>query len=206
MTGHGPQRGSIGTPRRDLLGYSQRHPVLRRRTARSRTSASTSCKGEIRAIIGPERGRQDVDAERASTASIIRRKVDDHLQGQGTCAGMKPPHVAAVSTGHRPDVPERRALQGHDHPGQHHDRAQSLKMKHQTCSGIDAGTTAGPRTRKIRAPREFVEEDHRLPGDQAIRRTPGRPVALRPAEAGRTRPGAGRWNRSCCCSTSRWPA
>ena len=48
--------------------------------------------------------------------------------------------------------------------------------------------------------------DHRLPAHPAYPQDAGRPAALRPAEARRTRPRARHGAGAACCSTSRWPA
>ena len=77
-------------------------------------------KGEIRAIIGPERRRQDVDAE-LHQRFLSPDTWQHHFQGR-----KAPPHetVCRRERRHRPNVPERRIIQGHVDARQHHDRPQ----------------------------------------------------------------------------------
>ena len=155
-------------------------------------------KGEIRAIIGPN------GAGKSSMLNCINGFYHPQ-QGAITYKGVKRRAHAAQRggrAGHRPHLPEHRAVPRHVDARQHHDRPQPAHEDRPVLAG--AARRPG-RARGDRAP-QGGRADHRLPRDPAHPQGAGRPAALRPAEAGRARPRAGRRSPSCCCSTSRWPA
>jgi ABC-type branched-subunit amino acid transport system ATPase component len=74
-------------------------------------------KGEIRAIIGPN------GAGKTSMLNVINGFYTPQ-EGTITFRGKERAHEAAPcgAAGHRPHLPERRAVQGHVDAGQHHGR------------------------------------------------------------------------------------
>src|SRR3954468_3827620 len=125
----------------------------------------------------PQRGRQELDAQRAERRvpaaegphPLPRPRVPQHGPPRGGVHG------------HRPHLPEHRALQGHDGARQRHDRPQpqdALQLRR--AGAVD----------RARAPRGDGASargrgDHRLPRDPAHPQDSGRAPALRPAEARR---------------------
>ncbi len=152
------------------------------------TGASATCrfdirKGEIRAIIGPERRRQDVDAQRHQRLLPPAGR-PHHLQGRDA--------RAHAPVRWRPSGGIARTFQN-----------VALFKGMTTLDNIMAGRTLkmqrgffwqllrhGPALREEIEHRRCVEDDHRFPGDRSNPQGAGRQAALRPAEARRARPGA----------------
>ena len=80
---------------------------------------------------------------------------------------------------------------------------RNLKMR---CDFLQQALLVGPAQREELEHRAQVEEIIDFLEIQHIRKTPVGPPALRAAEARRARRARSRPSRSCCCSTSRWPA
>ena len=88
-----------------------------------RRLASISASGEIRAIIGPN------GAGKTSMLNVINGFYHPQ-QGTITFAGetrARDEPARSRRAGHRPHLPERRAVQGHDRARQHHDGAQPAR-------------------------------------------------------------------------------
>ena len=184
---------------------ARRRPAL----ARERVAVLRRREGDARRLLRhpqgrdprhhrPQRRRQDVDAQRHQRL-LSPAGGHDHVQGQAA------PRHAALSRrqpGHRPHVPERRAVQGHVDARQHHD-------------GAHAEDAARPRSAHMLhwgpAQREEISTARRSSASSisSRSRTSARcrsascPTACRSASSSAAR---WPWSRSCCCSTSRWPA
>jgi branched-chain amino acid transport system ATP-binding protein len=89
--------------------------------------------------------------------------------------------------GHRPHLPEHRAVQGHVDARQHHDRADADQMRNMLWQAL----WAGPRRRGDRATASKVEKIIDFLEIQHIRKTPVGALPYGLQKAGRTRPRAG---------------
>ena len=147
----------------------------------------------------PERRRQELDAQLSSTASTSRRRASISLRGK-TFRHMNSHEVAR--DGHRADLPESGAVQGHERARQHHDRAQP----EDDVQHLRAGDPLGAAEREETAHRESSSSGSSTSSRSsrtARRRSASCPTACR---SGSTSAARWRWNRRCCCSTSRWRA
>ena len=155
-------------------------------------------KGEIRAIIGPN------GAGKTSMLNVINgfyqpQHGPHHLQGQDALANASPRGGARR---HRAHLPERRAVSRHDRARQHHGRplAGDAREFLLAAAALRAGAERGGRASAAR------RGHHRFPRDRRISarsRSGACPMACRSASSSAAR---SRWSRTCCCSTSRWPA
>jgi energy-coupling factor transporter ATP-binding protein EcfA2 len=142
-----------------------------------------SSKGEIRAIIGPN------GAGKTSMLNVINgfyHPQEGVITFRGKARSRMRPYEAAAS-GHCAHLPERGAVQGHVDARQHHVGAHAEDEEELLLAGaaVWSGERGGDR-----APLKG-RGDHRFPRDPAHPQDPGGQAALRPAEAGRTRPRAG---------------
>ena len=155
-------------------------------------------KGEMRAIIGPN------GAGKTSMLNVINgfyHPQQGVITFKGKTRARMRPYVAAARR-HRPHLPERRAVQGHERARQHHGRPHAEDAARHPLAGaaVRSGAARGDRASPPR------RGDHRLPRDPAHPQDAGRqacPTACRSASSSAAR---SRWSPSCCCSTSRWPA
>ncbi len=152
--------------------------------------------GEIRSIIGPN------GAGKSSMLNVHQRLLS-------SAAGHRLPSRARPASrwrrtrrkpGHRAHLPEHRAVQGHEHARQHHDRAQPEDEDQPVLAGPAHRSGARARNWKIARRRN----DHRLSRDPGDPQKTGRancPTACKNASnsAAHSPP-----SRNCCCSTSPW--
>ncbi len=114
----------------------------------------------------PERRRQDVDAERHQRL-LPSAAGPHHLQGRD--AREDAPARGGVA-GHRPHLPERRAVQGHDDARQHHGRPHAEDER-----GSSSGSCFrhGPAMRRgDRAPQAWSRRSSTSSRSRHIRKTP----------------------------------
>src|SRR5439155_773719 len=89
---------------------------------------------------------------------------------------------------HRPDLPERRPLQGHDRARQHHDRPPA-----EDAGELPAGSALlGPGPAPGAGASRLRGAHHRLSRDPGDPQDTGGPATVRAAETGRAGPGASR--------------
>ena len=150
----------------------------------------------------PERCRQEFDAQlhqrRVPAAAGI-----DHLSWPDL-----QPHEPAPGgrDGHRPHIPEPGTVQGHERARQHHDRAQPEDAQQPVPAGAAAAVRlerGGSAKRQRNAGWSKRSSISSRSSPTARHRSASSPTACRNAS---TSAGRWRWNRRCCCSTSRWPA
>ena len=181
--------------------------LLRSRTSRSPSAASRRSrdvsfdirKGEIRAIIGPN------GAGKTSMLNVINGFYTPQ-QGRITFKGRTRAQDAALRGGarrHRPDIPERRAVQGHDRRSTTSWPGRTLKMRRGLFWQL---LRHGPALKEEVEHRRKGRGHHRFPRNPAHpqgRRSASCPTACRSASNSAARLP---WSPICCCSTSRWPA
>ena len=122
--------------------------------------------GEILAIIGPKRRRQDLAAERH------QRRLSSPAGPAGFHGPDSPPQSAAVPRGppgYRPYFPERGAVQGHEHPRQPHDRARSAHAQRTAEPGACTGAARCARKKCTASTSSGVIDFLEI---EAIRKTP----------------------------------
>ena len=154
-------------------------------------------KGEIRAIIGPN------GAGKTSMLNVINGFYQPQLGRilfRGEARRAHAP-LRGGEPGHRANLSERRAVQGHDDARQHHDGAQSAHEEGPVLAGASPrpGARGGDRASPV------LRGDHRFSRDRAYPQDAGRRSALWPAKDGSSSAARWRWSQSSCCSTSRWP-
>ena len=153
---------------------------------------------EIRAIIGPN------GAGKSSMLNVINgvyhpQEGRDHVPRRGAQADGPAPGGPPGDLAH---LPEHRAVQGHERPRQHHDRAQPQDEEQPAAAGDLVGPGAQRGTRRI-GPRSRRSSTSSKSSTSARRRSAACPTACR---SGSTSVGRWPWSRRSCCSTSRWPA
>jgi branched-chain amino acid transport system ATP-binding protein len=153
---------------------------------------------EIRSIIGPN------GAGKSSMLNVING-VYHPQEGRSSSAARSARRWSRTwrPPGHRPHLPEHRAVQGHERARQHHDRAQP----EDEVQPLPAGAVAGaPAQKEEIAHRDQGRGGHRLPRDPAHPQDAGGPLPYglqKRVELGRA---LAMPSPSCCCSTSRWRA
>ena len=155
-------------------------------------------KGEIRAIIGPN------GAGKTSMLNVINgfyHPQEGRITYRGRTRARMKPHEAAEQR-HRPHLPERRPVQGHDDARQHHDRTQPADDS-AVSSGRRCATARRSPRRSSTAASARRSSIFSRSSTSARRRSAPCPTACRSAS---NSAGRWRWSPSCCCSTSRWRA
>ena len=164
----------------------RRAPVLRRRQGRSTGSASPSAAQRAVRHHRPERRRQDLDLQRA----LRRLPAAARAASSSTARTIaRPPAAPDRRRGHGPHLPEHRALREPDRARQPDARpahAPAATARSRRSPGSGRARRAGARRT---APRSRTSSTSSSSSSGA--RLPGGPAALRRAEAGRARPGAG---------------
>ena len=114
-----PSRASAAHRRRRGAALDRERVAVVRRRARDPRRVVRHHEGRGPRHHRPERRRQDLDAQRHQRL-LSPAAGPHHLQGRDAARKMRPYDAAARR--HRPHLPERRAVQGHERARQHHGR------------------------------------------------------------------------------------
>ena len=155
-------------------------------------------KGEIRAIIGPNGAGKTLDAQRHQRL-LSAPAWPHHFQGQAASAHAS---LRGGAGGHRPHVPERRPVQGHDGARQHHGGAHAEDAPRLVLAAVAARAGADAK-RSSTATASRRSSTSSRSSISARSRSASCPTACRSGSSSAARL---RWSPISCCSTSRWPA
>ena len=148
------------------------------RTAPARVARQHHQRRSTAPIAGSIADRRSSASPRVPTQRLAALGVARTFQNLALSRGLSVLDNVAIGLTH---IPQRRPL-----------ARRSLGLPQRPRARTPRSRAAAPRSS--------------LPRPRSISHRAGRHAALRPAEAGRARPRAGRASRASCSSTSRWPA